>query len=220
MKQYKGIWLPAGETHLQEHIDLSPLVDNRGTYQLRKLNKAMKYVRGSQHTALDIGAHVGLWTRILLKLFTEVVAFEPVQEHVDCLVKNLKWPTTSNLTLHQVALGAGSGVVDMAIKKGNSGMTHVQGSGTQVPMTTLDSYRLDNIDLIKIDVEGFERNVVEGARETILRNKPIVICEHKGHDLSHFGKDADAIGFLVELGMERKDLISGDYIMGWPDGAF
>ena len=40
----------------------------------------------------------------------------------------------------------------------------------QVPITTLDSFQLDNIGLIKLDVEGFEKNVLEGGLETLKRN--------------------------------------------------
>jgi hypothetical protein len=73
----------------------------------------------------------------------------------------------------------------------------------------------ENVDFIKIDVEGYELPVVKGAVETITACKPNMVIEQKGND-RFYGQDrAAALSFLMGLGMKQLDVISGDYILGW-----
>jgi FkbM family methyltransferase len=212
-KLHAGMWLPGNEVHLLDQIDKYPLVDGKGTYQLHKLEKALTYVKGPRK-AIDIGAHVGLWSRILIKHFFEVIAFEPHPHHVELFCKNLG--ETENVFLYSMALGHKKGVVNLVYDPENSGHTHIGEHGLQVPIDTLDSFNLDEIDLIKIDVEGFEHNVLLGAKQTILENKPIVICENKGFDEAlHGGEKGKSIELMKSWGMVLLEKISGDFIMGW-----
>ena len=86
----------------------------------------------------------------------------------------------------------------------------------QVRVDTLDSFELREVDLIKIDVEGWELPVVHGAVETLRKWRPIVVCEQKGNDELGYGHQPQAaLHFLRSIGMAEKRVISGDYIMGW-----
>ena len=90
MKQINGVWLPSAEYNLVEFlINKKTMVDGKGSYQYHKLKAALKYVR-NWRTAIDVGAHCGLWSMQLVKQFDMVHAFEPVLEHQECFRKNVE----------------------------------------------------------------------------------------------------------------------------------
>ena len=73
-----------------------------------------------------------------------------------------------------------------------------------------------DVDLIKVDCEGYELNVLRGALQTILINKPVIIVEQKpGHGKVFGYADDAAVNYLRGLGMREYTVLSGDYIMVW-----
>lgn len=111
---------------------------------------------------------------------------------------------TAHIITENVALGPVAGTVEMHIKK-NDGHNRVSNDGyktvtgkavkvntgyqrVSVPQKTLDSYNYTNVDIIKIDVEGYELNVLEGASQTIANNRPIVQVECVETQPRAFGK--------------------------------
>ncbi len=86
-----------------------------------------------------------------------------------------------------------------------------------IPLHTLDSYRFTDVDFIKIDTEGFERNVVKGAERTIKEYRPTLIVEQKGHGATYYGyRKEEALEVLESWGMKRAMEIAGDWVMVWP----
>ena len=79
MKQTLGIWLPDSDKHFAVQIAGNPLVAGKGTYQWKKYVAALSHVKDRGH-AVDVGAHVGLWSRLMAMDFERVTAFEPVDE--------------------------------------------------------------------------------------------------------------------------------------------
>lgn len=214
MQEIRGMWFPASDRHFAKMMRLWPEVDGRGTYQFERYEEVMRQVRARRH-AVDIGAHVGLWSRLLARDFDRVTAFEPCAGHVACFRRNLDG--ADNVTLHEVALGEKARRVSIRVPADNTGHAQVDRRGDDVEMRTLDSYDLTDVDLIKIDVEGFEYHVVSGAELTLAENRPIVIVEQKPKYAETYGrKRLDAVEFLTYLGMVRIAEIHGDYIMGWP----
>lgn len=213
MIQCRGIWLPYHETHLQPHIEKSPQIEGSGTYQYSKLEMALRHVK-ERRVAVDIGAHVGLWSRVLAMKFDRVEAFEPMPAHRDCFVLNV---TAENVILHPYALGASEGEARMATFHGNSGHSHVAETGEiLVPMRTLDSFGLKDVDFVKIDCEGYERHVLLGAVETLKRSKPTLIVEQKPRNGSRYGHgDHGALRLLERLGARIVAQKAGDYVMTW-----
>ena len=120
------------------------------------------------------------------------------------------------MVLHECALGAEPGLVALESAPTSSGDTYVKGAG-DISMVKLDDLRLGRIDMLKIDTEGFELPIVKGARDTLLRCKPVVVVEQKGRDERYHGDAKDAaVQFLAELGMKPlRAPISGDHILGW-----
>ncbi|HEF4727602.1 FkbM family methyltransferase [Burkholderia multivorans] len=144
--------------------------------------------------ALDIGANIGCTALALSEIVGsgKVVAFEPVPRTFANLVKNVGG--VDNITTHHFALGKEAGVLPMQGAEGDSSgafvanQFHIANTGyfqVNVPVRTLDeafpSLGLDRVDFIKIDVEGFELDVFEGAAETLRRFKPRVVLE-----MNHF----------------------------------
>jgi FkbM family methyltransferase len=223
----QGIHLPDGETHLKEHMAGSRvLVDGKGTYQYRKLSAGLQLLT-RKRLAVDIGAHVGLWSRILVKEFDWVEAFEPV--HGDWFVRNV---ALDKCRLHRVALGETTGRVDFQVPIETTGNTHVAIAGPHpgtrgvahpervttvlgVPMFTLDSLGLKDVDFVKIDVEGVERAVVAGAEATIKTSRPIVILEQKGNEGAYGDEPKAALKLLQSWGMKVHTELSGDFILAW-----
>lgn len=217
MKISGGMYYPSGEKHMIDwNAKHGVEVNGRTIYQWKK-QQAVYAACTNFRTAVDIGAHVGHWSVNMADRFQKVIAFEPVADHADCFEANLAsvLKAGGNVHLMRCACGADAGHVAIHRMPGNSGGSHVKGAG-DIPMITLDSLALDDVDLIKMDVEGYEANVIAGARETILRCRPIICCEQKRDFAMKFGlKPTAATDALRGLGMRLLQEIGGDFIFGW-----
>ena len=154
-----------------------------GTYQAGHLRTALNYVTDFS-LAIDAGAHVGTWSRLLSQAFEKVVAAEPSPDTFEALVANMAAFNCFNVDLKPVALGAEAGHASMALEgraaeMHNTGGRFVKGDGS-IPVERIDDWKLPTCGFIKLDIEGSEPLALEGARETIARCKPIILFENKG----------------------------------------
>jgi FkbM family methyltransferase len=151
MMQSHQVWLPDGDAHLVEYFGKVRDVDGRGAYQHEKWLRAKPGIR-QWRTAVDVGAHVGLWTMTLAKCFSRVVCFEPMPTNRECWIANLglmleeplevttaeeaarglrRWldgatQKTTVLELWACALGGVAGEADLALERaGWSGCVRV-----------------------------------------------------------------------------------------------
>jgi FkbM family methyltransferase len=142
-----------------------------------------KHVRPGT-VAVDVGAHIGTHSISLANLVGAqgvVYAFEPQRKLHRELVHNARLNGLDNIVPLRFALGSKSEIVEMAVAtKLNEGGTAVGSGGDRAEMRKLDEFGLNNVSLIKIDVESYEDFVLDGARETILRNKPVIVIEIQG----------------------------------------
>jgi FkbM family methyltransferase len=133
--------------------------------------------------AVDVGASIGDHTAGYLKSQAAmVVAFEPNPAAFECLVHNCP-----RATCFRFALGGSSQNRMMRISSPNYGASfvdvswhHMHFNPDQVPVAIepLDAFRFPHrISFIKIDVEGFEPDVLMGAEETIQRDRPVLCLE-------------------------------------------
>lgn len=211
-------WLPEGERHLSEWMVRENLrIDGRLTYQYTKYAAALERC-GQTRVAVDIGAHVGLWSYWMVRDFETVHAFEPKPEHGECWARNV--PLRTGVHFHGIALGAAAQRVGLLTKNiFSSGNTWVR-DGSDVEMRTLDSLGLTDVDLMKIDCEGYEYDVLLGAQETIARCRPVLIVEQKTGGGRRFGHhDLDGVRLLLKMGAEQLWNIGGDFVMTFPEAA-
>lgn len=212
MKQTHGFWFPDYDTHFPRLLTKSLKNDGVARYQWRARDTAVAACE-QKRTCIDIGANVGLWSCDLVKHFDQVIAFEPVQEFIDCFEKNV---IATNYTMHRMALGRTESFINMNIVQGNTGHSHINkesfGQGT-IPLKTLDSFNFTNVDMIKIDVEGFEEEILAGAMETIKLNKPILVIEQQKHEYQDDMIDTPAIKILQSWGYNVLTQISKDWVL-------
>jgi FkbM family methyltransferase len=131
---------------------------------------------------LDIGANLGVYAKHLSRLCQQVRAFEPIPETFSYLTNNVAALRLQNVVLAQAAVCDHLGTVSMEIPKWPDGRaniyeSHITADQGDIPALTIDSLNLPRCDFIKCDVEGHEISVVNGARETIRRSKPIWLIE-------------------------------------------
>lgn len=206
-------WIPDLETHLPQWMEQNNRrVDGRLTYQYEKYEAALGHCP-RRRVAVDVGAHVGLWSYWMARDFGQLHAFEPHADHHHIWQANLYG--VPNATIYRMALGKSAGSVTLipGVKSSGDARIHPALSGA-IEMRTLDSVGLTDVDFLKIDCEGFEHFVLEGAVETIERSRPTIIVEQKpGHAQRYGLKEAQAIEFLEGLGYYCRWQGSGDYVM-------
>ena len=131
----------------------------------------------NKKTFVDVGTNVGIWSRPMMSYFDSVVSYEPSKQNLECLKANI--PTGIDLREKAVANFTGFADFRQAGKNCGDGKLCRQGveSSYQVPVVTLDDEGLKNVDLIKIDVQGWEFEVLDGAQNLIKRDRPWVVFE-------------------------------------------
>lgn len=144
--------------------------------------------------AIDIGANLGWYTVHLARLVGEngsVVAFEPRDDLHHYLVKTVDENGLANVTVHRLALGATKSerVLRWHTKDDNPGSTHFsprvppedEGFGVfsyqETTVRTLDASVRQRVDFIKIDVEGAEKMVFDGAERILRHDRPVILSE-------------------------------------------
>lgn len=214
MIKFDEWWFPDGERHIPTWMSsMNHHVDGRLTYQYHKYEIVLGNCQ-QWRRAVDVGAHVGLWSYWMARDFRQLDAFEPVSINRDCWDRNV--PAGTGAHLHPCALGACAGEVGMQLSHKSTSWSHVVVADDVRPpieQRTLDSFGFDDVDLIKVDCEGYEVFVLEGARATLLRSKPAVIVEQKPGYATRYGRgEADAVALLQSLGAHVLLNLGGDYI--------
>ena len=142
-------------------------------------------------------------------------AFEPAALMCHCFEKNVE---AKNVVLHRVALGNRSGRMKSEVVPDNTGASFVSDSAQgDVPLKRLDEYALEQVDFVKVDVEGYERFVLEGARDTLLRCRPLVLIEQKPFSERYGVAQYDALEYLQSLGAVLVDRVVEDFLLGWSE---
>lgn len=223
MKHVAGIWLPDSDQHMAAWLERSARIAGKGTYQLNKVQAALGLVKRFG-VAVDVGAHVGTWSRLLALEFAQVVAFEPCPAHQECFRKNLDG--VPNVQLVPWALGATEDVVGLHTLLTNTGETWVippeqQAPGALFPMARLDRMLavlgVSVVDLLKIDCEGYEPMVLQGARTTITQHRPVIIVEQDPKYAARYGlRPEAAVPWLRDLGYEVRGKLTCDHLLVHP----
>lgn len=171
-----------------------------------EINLSTRFGRYVSEAAVvvDAGANIGNHPVYFAKICgaQRVHAFEPLRETFS-VQKNVALSVSERVICHNLASGSGFGWAGIAQHFGNNiGTTQlasrVDGAYEVRP---LDSFGFERIDAFKIDVEGYEVAVLEGAKESLARCKPIILIEI----LPEAGQRPHK--FLVALGYERAEAL-------------
>lgn len=161
-------------------------------YYHRSQNYRIGHCVSAGQVVIDIGANIGEVALICARRVGptgRVLAFEPHPETFSQLKTNCALNPSLNCSIENLALGDRHGMVSMVQSDGrnpgtatvDSGTETVQTCATNVPLSTLDTceamHHLPRLDLLKLDVEGYEGRVIEGARDVLRRYRPKMVIE-------------------------------------------
>jgi FkbM family methyltransferase len=137
-------------------------------------------------TGIDIGANQGVYAYALADIADRVVAFEPNPDYAFFA----RWMLRGRAEVHELALSDARGRGTLHVPLSEEGMVlHLAGSLKRthaqfcnhktyaVEIRTLDDFGLTNVRFVKIDVEGSEREVLDGGRATLARDRPTLLLE-------------------------------------------
>lgn len=173
-------------------------------------------------TIFDIGTNVGdvaLHAAKLVGEMGEIHCFEPDPRNYIRLDINLRLNKFTNIVSNQVGLGheAGSFKIEV-VESGNLGMNRIVSNELDhkdyrlVEIITLDSYvletNMENIDLVKIDVEGFEYNVLKGSVNVVEKYHPVFFIELDNNNL--LGQEGSARQLILFLEKHGYDIIHAE----------
>jgi len=192
---FPALWIEAGlrwrKGHYEPELFLVPWLCNK------------------DQIAIDVGANQGVYTYYMAKFAKEVMAFEP---NID-LEPVLKKVANGNVRFQFVALSNIQGESVMRIDPKDHGISTIERRNSfqvvnqavhpvqrRVSTRTLDSFALTDVSFIKIDVEGHEEAVIQGAYDTVRRNKPVLLIESE--DQHNSGAPRRVSGMLAELGYQ------------------
>lgn len=141
----------------------------------------VKPLIGKQDVIFDIGANMGVISNWFSQFCATVHAFEPYPENIDTIKSQIALRNVDNITLHSIALGKENTNMHLHVKSfhGHHSLGDVDNSPTvkrvEVQVRTVDDIftelEIDRINFMKIDVEGFESDVIQGALKTLTEKK-------------------------------------------------
>jgi len=207
VKQVKGWWLPDTDTDFDRWI-----LD--GDYQKEHRDGILNFLKTQGvefNNCLDVGAHVGFWLKDLQKTFKMVYAFEPISDVRECLKKNVE---KDNYLLFDFGLGDKNEKVMVNYIPEETGNTYVSDHGNrEIQIRRLDEIKLPKIDYIKIDAEGYEIKVLQGAEGLITRDEPYIHVEVKEKILERHGLSAvDIDRYFEEIDYKKVYRIKSEFV--------
>lgn len=166
-------------------------VQQKGEYDSNTLDSLSEILKSIQpNTSLDVGANIGNHVLLIANHSKKVIAFEPVNFVFDVLQSNIKQNHAHNITAANLGLSDKSAELIIHIpNNGNLGSSSIEtnaGVGDQLTIHTVtgDDYLKQNfdgeqIDFIKIDVEGHEAMALMGLKLAIVKHQPLMLLEWK-----------------------------------------
>lgn len=204
----EGFAVADNDTHFSQWIAQTGQID----HGQRIAERFAKWF-GPGDTAIDVGACLGDHTVPYAQIVGhtgKVYAFEPNQEAYECLIYNTK----NYNQIQCFNFGLSDAEQDIGfVRHPNLGASYLeQGTGTSVhikPLDSLiDSYDFSKTKFIKIDVEGFELNVLEGAVKIITQYRPVIMIEIAGCHQARYGKQpSDIYAWLTKNGYTPEQIL-------------
>lgn len=214
-------WRVARRNGIKIKLDISNIVDWNVYFNFHEISRENLFsIPKNPSTIIDIGANIGEISLRFASKFpnAQIHSFEPHPLTFQRLSENINLNKFENLQVYNLGMGSSIGQVHFEDRElGNPGMNRVtqnpEKSSNMVDIITLDSFYRDYIIsgeiLIKIDVEGYEFEVLKGGKKFLEEQKPILFIELDDNNLKDQNSSAlELIEFLSDLGyqMTRADL--------------
>ena len=203
IEKVNDFWVPSNDVHIEQWKSGSPFTQNKC------LNKFIKYCESQtkkMKTVIDVGAWCGTWAKAIEPFAKKVIAFEPDQTHFECLQRNC----TINCTPRMEAVGAQ--LQDVSLTEDNFTQAKRVDEKGNIRMITLDHMAYEDVDMIKIDVEGYEMEVLKGATKTLESVKYLMI-ELNNNTKKYGSNNVEVEKHIVSLGFKV-------LMEHWPDKVF
>jgi len=181
-------------------------------YQKDLLYTAINFCK-QKRVAIDAGAHYGIMSYNLSHLFTNVHSFEIYEPVRNCLIENKKRFKLDNVKIYNHGLGEKNKTVNLDESRGTLGTYILPNQDGNSLIMSLDSLSISDIDFIKIDCEGYEPFILEGAEETIKKYKPVILMERKGHTIRYNLDKNYPVKILEKWGYVEEVAYNKDCIM-------
>lgn len=175
------------------------------------ITQFIKNELNSDSLFVDVGSNYGYHSIFASKMCKKVYSFEPHNIMFKLQKKNIEENKIENIVNYNFAIGNENRKVkltsfDSLNESFNAGEISIilnDIEGSDIDMFKLDDIVDEKIDLIKIDVQGFEKNVIEGSKKNIQKYNPYLIVEFENHQLSKFGYTSEYLfRFIQDLGYE------------------
>lgn len=164
-------------------------IQNKGEYDADTLN-AIRDVLGviKPRTSLDVGANIGNHALVIAEYSQRMIAFEPIDFIFDLLQTNVSQNGYDHVTTVHVGLSDVQETKDILIREnanlGSSSMEDLDGPGERLKIETvigdqyLDSHHIQDVDFLKMDVEGHEAAALNGLTGTVKTCQPLLLLEY------------------------------------------
>ena len=208
MQLVDGFFIPDGDLpkhHIAESVVQHDAILNQ---------KVLEYTTTRRHM-IDVGGNVGRWSVDFAKHFDTVSAFEPAPYHIECFEKNCA--SYPNIKLYPYGLSNSNkkGNLEVAVEHHLGSTRVVPSDNGVIELKTLDEHNFEDVDVLKVDVEGLEIDVLQGAEKTIAKCKPIIVIERCVFNSERFGLDKMAShNELDRQGYKRLFKITRDCVYG------
>jgi len=187
-----------------------------GTYESEKQSTLKQFVKTGM-TVFDIGANAGFYSLAFSRLVGvegEVWVFEPSAENADYLLKHVRLNQLHNVNLIQAAVSDKNGIVGFQTTGCHATGHITDTSQCWVPTVSLDSLIAENIipvpDVIKMDVEGAESLVLNGAKDLLKKKKTtLFIALHGDNQKQHCAEILRSAGYEIHL-LDGQSATSGE----------
>ena len=203
IEKVNGFWVPSNDIHIEQWKSGQPFTQNKCLLKfLDYCNSQSKKFK----TVIDIGAWCGTWSKAIEPYAKRVIAFEPDITHFECLERNC----TINCTPRKQAVGDSEKFVSLSDDNFTQAK-RVENKG-HIHMVALDDLDLKDVNLIKIDVEGYEMQVLKGA-EKLIQTVDYIMIELNNNTKKYGSSNAEVERHLLTAGF--RELMSH-----WPDKVY
>jgi len=147
----------------------------------------------------DCGAHHGCTATVFSNWVGDkgkIIAFEPVPKNCNIIQKNIELNKLKNVILERKAVGAKKGMI--YVKECSNSRITIKGGGKEVGMIYLDEYAHLNPTFIKVDVQGFEVEVLRGAKN-ILATRPKLDIEIHLTSFERYNTSVEELFSLIDI---------------------